>query len=578
MGTEYSQTLSATGDAPITWSLESGALPTGLNLLGNGTISGTPTTANTFNFTVKATNTAGNDTKALTIVIAPEGTLTVPNAVATFSVTPGDTQVVLTWTVPSNNGGSAITGYEVTMDNWTNKVTKTASELTHTYTGLTNGQSYTFKVRALNAQGSGTESTQTATPSGTPPTVTGVLVNPTTASLTKGGIETFTAIVNGTNNPAQTVTWSIDESGKHSQTVIGTDGVLTINSAETLATLTVRATSTVDTSKSGVAIVTVTGSAPIALTISTTQEWSTALTTIRLNPSGNYTLTVSGNVAIPGINSVSEAMNLGFTPSGSSLAVTLNGNGKLYLNSQGQIITVGVRQTLIIDSPTLTLEGLKNGQNEATQDNNRSVVRIEEFGNLELKAGTISGNTSSSAGGGVYVNYNANFTMSGGVINGNTTNSNGGGVFVNTLNYDGGTFSMTGGTISGNTSVSGGGVFVSGYGDFTISNGNISNNTASSNGGGVYLSGPSTMTGGTISGNTALQGGGVAIDWSSGSFTKSGGGTIYGKNEAENSNTAYSDTYGHAVIYFGFPAHYRYTTLNAGDNLSTSNTNIGWGQ
>jgi uncharacterized protein (TIGR02145 family) len=69
-GTAYSQTLAATGDTPITWSLESGALPTGLNLLGSGTISGTPTTAEKSNFTVKATNAAGSGTKTLSVVIA----------------------------------------------------------------------------------------------------------------------------------------------------------------------------------------------------------------------------------------------------------------------------------------------------------------------------------------------------------------------------------------------------------------------------------------------------------------------------------------------------------------------------
>lgn len=68
VGEAYSQTLAATGAAPITWSIESGSLPAGLTLSGN-TISGTPTTAGTFTFTVKAGNRVGNDTKKLSIVI-----------------------------------------------------------------------------------------------------------------------------------------------------------------------------------------------------------------------------------------------------------------------------------------------------------------------------------------------------------------------------------------------------------------------------------------------------------------------------------------------------------------------------
>lgn len=70
VGAAYSQALAATGTTPITWALESGSsLPAGLTLSADGTISGTPTTAGTFTFTVKATNSLGDDTKELSIVI-----------------------------------------------------------------------------------------------------------------------------------------------------------------------------------------------------------------------------------------------------------------------------------------------------------------------------------------------------------------------------------------------------------------------------------------------------------------------------------------------------------------------------
>jgi hypothetical protein len=69
VGTSYSQTLRASGDTPVTWSLESGALPAGLNLLRSGTISGTPTTAGTYNFSVDASNSAGSDVASFSITI-----------------------------------------------------------------------------------------------------------------------------------------------------------------------------------------------------------------------------------------------------------------------------------------------------------------------------------------------------------------------------------------------------------------------------------------------------------------------------------------------------------------------------
>ena len=69
VGAAYSHTLTATGTAPITWSID-GGLPAGLSLNADtGEISGTPTADGTAKFTVKATNSAGSDTKELSITI-----------------------------------------------------------------------------------------------------------------------------------------------------------------------------------------------------------------------------------------------------------------------------------------------------------------------------------------------------------------------------------------------------------------------------------------------------------------------------------------------------------------------------
>jgi len=73
-GTEYSQTLTAEGDTPISWSIGTGTLPIGLNLATTGIFSGKPTTIGTFEFTVIATNKAGNDSKVFSIVIEPSWT------------------------------------------------------------------------------------------------------------------------------------------------------------------------------------------------------------------------------------------------------------------------------------------------------------------------------------------------------------------------------------------------------------------------------------------------------------------------------------------------------------------------
>jgi len=87
-----------------------------------------------------------------------------PSRVENFTATAGYERVELAWEAPLDDGGSIITGYEITMDDWTNKVTKTANQLSDTYSGLTNDTEYSFKIRALNTHGAGAESILTATP------------------------------------------------------------------------------------------------------------------------------------------------------------------------------------------------------------------------------------------------------------------------------------------------------------------------------------------------------------------------------------------------------------------------------
>ena len=69
----YSQTLTATGTAPITWSITSGSIsPLTLNS-STGSITGTPSTATTLSATFRATNAFGFDEDPLSIVVSAGG-------------------------------------------------------------------------------------------------------------------------------------------------------------------------------------------------------------------------------------------------------------------------------------------------------------------------------------------------------------------------------------------------------------------------------------------------------------------------------------------------------------------------
>ena len=77
VGSAYSQTLSASGGTlPYTWSLVpgQGTLPPGLNLSTGGVISGNPTTAGPYNFTVRVTDNPGATAqRALSILVSAGG-------------------------------------------------------------------------------------------------------------------------------------------------------------------------------------------------------------------------------------------------------------------------------------------------------------------------------------------------------------------------------------------------------------------------------------------------------------------------------------------------------------------------
>ena len=111
VGTAYNQTLIADGTAPITWSVTGGSLPDGLSLSEDGVLSGTPTTADTYNFTVTAENSAGSDEKTftLTIGVAPVYSITADPLKLDFGTltegyTPASQMVTIT-----NNGNQELT-------------------------------------------------------------------------------------------------------------------------------------------------------------------------------------------------------------------------------------------------------------------------------------------------------------------------------------------------------------------------------------------------------------------------------------------------------------------------------------
>jgi fibronectin type 3 domain-containing protein len=122
--------------------------------LTNGTV---------YTFAVNARSSAG----AGPAVSATATPLTTPGVPAGFTATRGNGQVTLSWSPPSSNGGSAITGYAIAQSPGTASTAST-SATSIVMTGLTNGTSYGFQVAAINAAGTGSAASATATPASAP--------------------------------------------------------------------------------------------------------------------------------------------------------------------------------------------------------------------------------------------------------------------------------------------------------------------------------------------------------------------------------------------------------------------------
>jgi hypothetical protein len=151
------------------------------------------------------------------------GGATVSGVPTNVLVTPGDTQASVSFTAPSNNGGSAITNYIVTANPGALTAQGTSSPIT--VTGLVNGTAYTFTVVAVNAVGNSASSavSSSATPIGAP----GAPQNPV-ASYTVGATQASIAFNAPASNGGATITGYTVTSNPGGLTASGTASPLVV--------------------------------------------------------------------------------------------------------------------------------------------------------------------------------------------------------------------------------------------------------------------------------------------------------------------------------------------------------------
>jgi CSLREA domain-containing protein len=260
-GTAYNQTVTAApAGGNYTFAVTSGALPGGLTLQPNGTLSGTPTAPGTFNFRVSATG-FGSCTgfRDYSIVIAcPTFTLgTLPNGTAgtlysqTLSASPGggapNTFAVTSGTLPTGlnlsnagllSGTPTVIGtfnFTVTVTGFGGmcstvvplSVTIICPALTLTPSTLPNGIQGTAYNQTLTVTPTGTMYTYAVTTGALPPGLTLNSNGSLNGIPTAGGNYTFAVLVTGWGTCAKTQSYNL--------LVTGTCATITVNPASLAA-------------------------------------------------------------------------------------------------------------------------------------------------------------------------------------------------------------------------------------------------------------------------------------------------------------------------------------------------------
>jgi hypothetical protein len=379
----------------------------------------------------------------------------------------------VTWKVSSNAAGTGtVTDGTVISSNGT--LTVAAAEASATL--------YVTATSSINTTKSGSITV-------TIPTVTSVSVAPANPQIKRGEGVTFTARVQGTGNPGQEVTWKLDGIGGSTVvTTITSNGMVIVNTAETLSQLLITATSVDDPAKFGTTMVTI-PAVPAAIVPATPApqvQAPAAGTPYIITGSGTaFSATIGGAaVGTAGqpiqdvINAIkthaagkpasiqfgdgATALDIGTAQvvlnntGGNWGAVTLSGkiSGSI-ITSTGGVIQIGNNVSVTTTADITHTPGNVAGGN---------ALSTNSSGSLTVAGGKIlaTGRTDSA----VYSYGSSAITMAGG-----TVEVTGGGTGI--LNVGSGTITMTGGTVIYSGTGGGDAIYNNSSGAMTISGGTI---------------------------------------------------------------------------------------------------------
>ncbi len=523
----YNQTISTSGGtAPVTYSVSVGTLPDGLSLDANsGAITGTPTVANTFNFTIKATDSLGaNTSKPYAITINAAVTLsptTLPN---------GQVSTNYNQTITANGGTGnktmAVTNYS---DGGSGLAAPTTSASTVSFNSTpTNVGNVSFDLLATDTVNATASQHYAFSITANTTTALGSNHNPSNP----GQSVTFTATVSPvspvTGTPTGTVLFTVDGGSPLVCTESGNSNPQPLSGGVATCTTTDITAPGLHTVKAEYG-----GDSVFIGSIGTIQQsvCLSSATVMNLNDSGPDSLRQAIADVCDGGTVTFQAGLVGTIPLASPLTVnknvTITGPGTAVLSVDGGNVTAilnvtGSGFTINLSGMTFTRGfAASGGAIDNTSGNTMTLASmvvsdstasgttgggILNEGKMIVVNSVLSGNTAAFFGAGIYNANGAKLTVASSSISGNISNGDGGGIY----NADTATaVAITDSTISDNSAKNSGGGL---NGLFNLNNTTISANHATDavngNGGGVF--GGGVWTNVTIVDNTSANGAGGA--------------------------------------------------------------------
>ena len=222
------------------------------------------------------------------------------------------------------------------------------------------------------------------------PIISSIVISHDNTDIKLGSIVNFTATVSGINNPPQTVTWSVIGNASL-DTNIDSNGILNIATTETATPLTIRATSTFDTTKNGEIEITI--NYPIITSVVIKNDITeffpgdvinfTAMVTGDNDPPQTVKWTVSGNESGTTIIYLNGGLNIARNETAISLTIQATSTYDTSISESVIILNniinfVGIEWIVLERKDEKTLVISKNVVSYRSYHNNNSSVSWED--------------------------------------------------------------------------------------------------------------------------------------------------------------------------------------------------------